>query len=305
MTNKNGNSTSSNSSVSTNTDRPFLGIIFAFGTTIVGSSAAATSKFIANEVPVTSIILIQYTIGLMVLMPWIFRQSRASLSTQHFKTHLLRGIAGWLCFYTFYLALPHIPLVDASLLRHTAPLLVPLVAWLWVRAKVPRSRLLPMVIGFLGIALILRPSSSPGIWHLIGLVSGLTLAASMVGTRVLSHYDSSSKILFYYNAISVVCSLPLGIAYWEPIPVHTWPYIAYIGGSVFIAMWLYTKAYGYAKASSVAPIGYFSVVNAGILGWLIWDHLPDNIAMIGIGVVIFAGLLTVFLTAKEEKQTGR
>lgn len=275
-------------------------MLFALATTFVGASAAAASKYIAADVHVSAIVLSQYTLALLILMPWLWRQQVKQLATQHLKAHLVRGLGGWLCFYTFYLALEHIPLVDASLLRHSAPLFVPLIAWLWLRVSVEKSRWLPMLVGFIGIAIILRPSSAPSQWHIVGLVSGLTLALSMVGTRVLSRTESSSKILFYYNFISVLLSLPLAIYNWQSIPLWTLPYLLYIGMSVFLAMWFYTKAYSYAKASVISPIGYFSVVNAGLFGWFIWDHVPDTIALIGIAVVISAGLISVFLSARER-----
>jgi drug/metabolite transporter (DMT)-like permease len=155
-------------------------------------------------------------------------------------------------------------------------------------------------MGFIGIAIILRPSSSPSHWHVIGLISGLTLALSMVGTRILSSSESSGKILFYYNAISVLLSLPIAILNWHSVPLWTLPYLLYIGISVFLAMWCYTKAYSYAKTSVISPIGYFSVVNAGLFGWIFWDHIPDNIALLGIAVVIIAGLSSVLLSARER-----
>ena len=82
------------------------------------------------------------------------------LRSDYWQRHIVRGLAGFAGFCFFYLALQHIPLVDSSLLRHSAPLFVALVAYVWVGAKVPSSRWLPMIIGFCGIALILRPSSS-------------------------------------------------------------------------------------------------------------------------------------------------
>jgi len=286
-------------------DKPLLGMAFAFATTIVGASASAATKYISSEVPLGSIVLIQFVVGLLVLSPWMYRQGLSGLTSEHWQRHIIRGLAGFAGFCFFYLALQHIPLVDSSLLRHSAPLFVALVAYLWVGAKVPKSRWLPMIIGFLGIALILRPSSTVSVWHLAGLGSGLSLAISMVGTRLLSHDESSSKILFYYHIIALTLSLPLALYTWQGIPAWAWPYLLYNSLSIFVAMWLYTKAYSYAKASVVSPIGYFSVVNAGILGWLIWDHLPDAIAFIGIAVVICAGLITVWQSAREEKQNAK
>ena len=249
---------------------------------------------------------------MIVILPWPLKQYlrknlRNSLRTQCMRTHLLRGLAGWLCFYTFYAALHRSPLVDTSLLRNTAPLFVPLVAWLWVRAKIPPYRWIPIVLGFIGIALILRPQTLESglvdinIGHVLGLLSGITLAASMVGTRVLSRTENEKKIMFYYFLISLLCSIPLGIYHWQPIPLWTLPFLLYIGLSIFLAMWLYTKAFSYAKASIVSPITYFAVVVSGFLGWLIWDHIPSSTALQGVVIVMTAGALTVYFSAREPE----
>lgn len=277
------------------------GISFALATALVASVSGAVSKWVSTTAPVPLIVLSQYVVCMLVLLPWLVRQPLEQLSTRRWKTHLARGIAGWLCFYTYYAALSQVPLVDASLLRNAAPIFVPLVAWLWVGTRVPAKRWLPLLLGFAGIALILQPgATSINRGHLFGLLSGLTLAGSMVGTRLLSHTDRPSLILFYYTLISLVCSLPLGIYYWQPVPLWALPYLMFNGLSVFLAMWLYTKAYSYAKPSVVSPISYFGVVLSGFIGWLIWQHLPSETALVGTLMVIGAGMLTLYLSAEDK-----
>ena len=122
----------------------------------------------------------------------------------------------------------------------------------------------------------------------------------MVGTRILSRTDNDKLILFYYFLISLACSIPMGIAQWQPVPLSAWPYLLYIGLSIFLAMWLYTMAFIYAKATIVSPITYFSVVISGFLGWLIWDHIPSSTAVAGVILVMAAGALTLYMSAKEQ-----
>lgn len=281
-------------------DNTIKGVAYAFAVTLVGSCAGAASKWISDDVAVPVIVLVQYVICMLVIMPWLVRQPLSSLQSPRWATHLLRGLAGWLCFFSYYSALDQIPLVDATLLRNSAPLFVPLLAWLWLRARVPFGRWLPLIVGFAGVALILQPQTtvvSSG--HLLGLLSGFTLAASMIGTRILSKTESGKLILFYYFLISLLCSLPFAIYHWQTPPLWTWPFLGFIGLSIYLAMWLYTRAYTFARASVVSPISYFSVVVAGFLGWLIWAHMPSNTALIGTLMVIFAGALTLYISAKK------
>lgn len=67
-------------------------------------------------------------------------------------------------------------------------------------------------------------------------------------------------------------------------------------------MWLYTQAYTYAKASVVAPVSYPGVVFAGLPGWLIWEHVPDAIALAGMCLVISAGLLSIYSAQPQARK---
>lgn len=285
------------------TDSAQKGIAFALATTLVGSTAGAAGKLAAQDLGTPMIVFVQYSICLLVMLPRVAQQGISSLATDRWKTHLIRGAGGWVSFFAFYSALASIPLVDANLLRNTAPLFVPLIIWLWVGIIVPRNRWIPLILGFVGVAIILRPQPGANgfdVAYLVGLSSGALLAVSMVGTRLLSHSESSGTIMFYYFALSFVLSTPLAIFNWQPIPLQSWPYLIYIGLSIFIAMWLYTKAYSYAKPSIVSPISYFSVVFSGLIGWAIWGHVPTLFSVIGIGIVICAGICTVYLGSKDK-----
>jgi len=280
-------------------------LAFAFATIVVGSGAGAASKWISGAVPIATIVMIQYGICVLIIMPWLIHQRFKPVIFNHqhntpWKKHLIRGISGWLSFFCYYSALKNIPLVDASLLRSAAPLFVPLVAWLWVRAKVPVHRWLPLILGFIGVTLVLRPDSSDiSYGHIIGLFSGVGLAVSMIGTRLLSQTEGANTIISYYFFISLLCSLPFGLYYWQAIPLWTLPYLLFIGVSIYATMVFYTKAYSYAKPSVVAPISYFSVIISGAMGWIIWHHIPSSSALIGSLLVIVAGFLTIYLSNKS------
>lgn len=216
------------------------GVFFALATSLVGSTAAAAGKYIADQVNPYSIVMIQFLICFVLCLPHTLKHSPGELKTQQWKLHLIRGLGGWLAFIAFYASLGKISLVEANLLRNTAPLMVPLVVWAWLGLLVPGNRWIPLIIGFVGVSLVLAPQ--PGdttfnIGYLLGLGSGLGLAISMVGTRVLSKTDSSLQIMVYYFVLSLICSIPLGLYHWQPIPLSAWPYLLYIGISIYLALW--------------------------------------------------------------------
>ena len=267
-----------------------LGII----TVAMGSCVAAAGKHLTTLVDISAIVLFQYLICFAFTLPWIMKNGAAALNTSYPWQHIIRGVSGCLCFYAYYLALKYIPLVDASLLRNTAPLVVPLVLLCGYGIAIPKARWLPLIVGFVGIALVLRPGQQ-GIsnWHIVGFCSGAGLAISMVLTRVLAQREPESRILFYYFFISLLFVVPFFIINYQPIPLPALPWLIAIGVAMYYTFVLYTRAYSYVKASVLAPTSYFAVVFAGLLDWLIWEHFPNIWTLAGIALIIYGGVLVL------------
>lgn len=276
-------------------------IALSFVMIVLASTAAAATKFASSTVATEVIVTVQYAICLLMCLPQILRHSLTSQRTQRLGLHLLRGSAGVAGFYFFYLALEHIPMVDAMLLRQSAPLLVPVVLWAWSRERINRSAWWPLTIGFIGIVIILRPSTTGlSAWHAAGFFSALTLAVSMVATHKLAKTEPTSRIVFYYAVLSLICVAPFSLGGFSGLTIMDWAALLYIGFAISFVLNLYTQAYGLAPAAAIAPINYFAVPLAGLWGWLFWQQVPDAWSLLGGLLVITGGLLTIIFAQKTK-----
>lgn len=288
--------------VSASKKQILIGLSLSLVTVLLSSTVAAVGKHVSLQVHVSSIVMVQYGLSFLFALPSIMRAGRGSLVTARPGLHLVRGISGCGCFYLFYLALSHISLVEATLLRASAPLMVPLVIFAWFKQGVGRHAWPPLVIGFIGVVLVLKPGFAGFTpWHVLALLSALGLAVSMVSTRELMRSEPQNRILFYYFLISVIVSLPFFLFNYQPIPLSAWPGLVYMGVVIYLGFVLYTLAYRYISASVSAPISYFAVVFSGLLDWLIWDHIPDQLTFIGIVCVVCGGVLV--LRSPPESET--
>ncbi|MGB0467132.1 MAG: DMT family transporter [Pontibacterium sp.] len=279
-----------------------LGVFFGVSTSLTMSLAAALIKYCSAQVSIETIVLIQYLVCLLIMLPWLARKGLGALQTKHPGLHLIRGLSGWACFYCYYLALNAVPLVDAALLRNSAPLCVPLILLFWKGIRIKIISWLPILTGLAGIMLVLKPGGEGlSFWHLIGFGSAIALAGSMVCTRVLTKTEPGNRIIFYYFLISTVIALPPALIDWQPVPMEAWLPLILIGLSIWLVMWLYTQAYRYAKASVISPLNYLGVVFTGFWGWVFWEQSPDTFALIGACLVISGGILAVFLGKVIEK----
>jgi len=267
---------------------------------LLGSSAAAVTKWVSAQVSTAAIVTVQYLICTLLCLPRILRPGIRSLATTRLGVHLARGLAGVVSFYLFYETLDRIPMVDAVMLRQSAPLTVPLVVWTWTNEKIASTTWIPLCIGFAGIAIILRPAAGGfSWWHALGFVGALLLAISMVGTRKLAATEPNARILFYYCALSLACVAPFSLGDYAGLSALDWLALAYIGVAIYLVLELYTRAYGMAPTAAIAPINYFSVVLAGLWGWLFWDQVPDRWSVLGSALVIGGGLTTLLLAGER------
>lgn len=274
----------------------YLSVLMVF----LASTAAAATKYVSGNVAIEAIVAMQYLVCTLLCLPRILRPGLQRLRTERVGLHLMRGLAGVAGFYLFYAALDNIPMMDAMMLRQSAPLTVPLVLWMWSRETVPKNAWLPLIVGFVGIAIILRPSPS-GLswWHAGGFLSALCLGVSMVATRKLAATEPTVRILFYYCVLSLACVLPFTVNDFNGLAALDWLAMIYIGAAIYWVLELYTRAYGMAPTAAIAPINYFAVVLAGFWGWLFWSQVPDRWSVLGSALVIIGGLLTIYL-AREK-----
>ena len=271
----------------------FKAALFLLLTVLGTSFMAAGAKYASSFASIHMIVAVQYGFGLVVLTPYFLRGGIKRLKTSHPGLHLLRGACGLLSFYTYYYAIQEISLLEASLLRNSAPLCLPLMAMVCMRERISGQRWLALIIGFIGVAVILHPA--PGAldaWYLAALVSAIFVALSMLTTRLLVETETPKAVMFYYFFMAVPCSLPGAIINYEPLSLYQWVVLVLVALSFYLALSLYTRSFQYAKATALAPFIYFGVVFAGILGWIFWHQVPEPITYAGVVLVIGGALIS-------------
>ncbi len=270
--------------------------VFAFLTAFLMSIVAAMIKYLAATVSIEMILLVQYLTCLLLVFPLAIRNNLSALKTEYLRLHLIRGVAGWICMYTYLLAIKYIPLVDAVLLRNSAPIFVTLLAPLYFKVHISKLCWVPITIGLIGIGLVLQPDYGDlKLWHFLGIFSAVAMAWSIITTKRLTTTEPPSRILFYYFLISFLLSVPLGLGKGAPVPPSALPLMFVVGIFTVLSIWCYTRAYYFASATIISPISYTGVVFSGLWGWLIWSQLPNNTAIVGSFLIIVGSVGSVVL----------
>jgi drug/metabolite transporter (DMT)-like permease len=193
-------------------------------------------------------------------------------------------------------------LADAVLLNYSLPIFIPFVESVWLGEAFPRRLWIPVVVGFLGVLVILRPGS--GLMEpvaLLGVASALFAAVAQVGVRRLTRTEPVTRIVFYFAIIATFLSaLPTAVSWRAPHGL-VWLAAAAMGLTATLGQLAMTRAYAHAPASQVGPFIYSSVVFAAALDWLFWRKLPDAFTVAGGGLVVAAGILSLRLNPAEAE----
>jgi len=251
-------------------------------------------KVASGELPNSGVVFFRSAIGLVALLPWLGGLRRSGLRTAHLREHLLRGLAGLGSMYCFFFALARLPLAEAVLLNYSLPLYMPVSERVWLKQPLPPRVWPPLLVGFAGIALVLRPG--PGVFRpaaLAAVASAVLASIAQVGVRRLTATEPVERVVFYFAVLSTAISaVPAAVA-WQTPTVALWPTLLAMGVLATAGQLLLTRAYACAPASRVGPFIYTAVVFAGALDWMFRGVVPDALSLCGATLVMTAGIMAL------------
>jgi drug/metabolite transporter (DMT)-like permease len=270
-----------------------LGALFILLSELFFASMGATVKAVSAGLPNEMIVFLRNLFGLVLLLPLAWHYGMVQLRTQIIHLHLLRALAGVSAMYCFFYALANLPLAEGMLLKMTAPLFMPLIAWYWMSEAVPRGVLLAIGFGFLGVVLVLNPQGEFNEVALVGLMGGLFASLAKVTVRRLGHTEPSVRVVFYFSLLSMLVSALPALWNWQTPTPAQWALLLLIGLLGTLGQLLLTRGYAIAAAASVSPFTYFSVVFGALYGYLFWDERLSLQFILGALMIALAGVLTL------------
>lgn len=291
----------STDSASTYRNQPVAGALFVLASSLTFAVLGAMVKVVSGSLNNEMVVFFRNLCALLFILPWVwYSRPPGGIKTTCLQIHLIRSTAGLGAMYCFFYAVAHIKLSEAFLLAATAPLFIPLIAYLWIREPVSRKIRGAIFIGFVGIALILKPGF--GIFQpiaVVGLGAGLFAALAMVSIRRMSASEPTIRIVFYFTLLGTLISgVPLAWS-WQSPDFKIWWFLVLIGLLAAVGQFFLTKGYGLAPAAQIGPFTYMNIVFAILIGWLFWEESLDAWTWIGAFLICTAGVVAARRTTSH------
>jgi drug/metabolite transporter (DMT)-like permease len=286
-------------------ERESMGAGAAFSLLAFGSLAAmnALVKLASASTSTAVLVFFQNLICFAVVLPFVLRDGTRALATRRIGMHVFRAVTGSGAWYGLFVAIKLMPLASAVLLTYSAPLWMPLIAWLGFREAVTPRVWIGALLGFVGILLVLHPGSHVLGWGAVFAIgAAILLALALLAVRWLGATEPTARILFYYFMLSSALMLPLVLTGWRTPSPRDWAYLAGIGGMLLLSQLFIVIAYRYASAVRLSPFIYSVIVFTALLDWAVWGQTPSASEALGMAVVVAAG---VFAAIAGRHESGR
>jgi drug/metabolite transporter (DMT)-like permease len=235
-----------------------------------------------------------FAVAMMLTVMATFRQL-GTLKGMRNRTVLLRSALEGAIALLFLTGIAHLPLGIINAILQATPILITLLAAILGIERVGWRRWVAVFVGFFGVMLIVRPSpAGVDVYALLALACAVLVAVRDILTRRIR--DSVSTPVITFSAASMVTGLGFGLASvenWQPLdPVH---YVLLSGAAVVVTLGnlAVVKAFRIGEMSVVSPFRYSMVVIALGAGYLVFNEVPDLIAVAGIALVVASGLYTL------------
>ncbi|WP_255987708.1 DMT family transporter [Chitinolyticbacter albus] len=214
------------------------------------------------------------------------------------RVHLSRSISGFISLMLYFYAIAHLPLSSAVTLNYTSPLWLMVVNAVYLRMRPSLAQFLAIVVGFVGVALLLRPTFDAAMWlpGLIGLGSGLLASIAYMNVHELGRLGEPEwRTVFYFSLVSSLGAgglMLLQSAPLTPITLDNAGIVLGMGVAATCAQLAMTRSYRKGKSLVVASLAYLTVVFSTLFGVLIWgDTLPAS-GYTGMLAIVACGLLS-------------
>lgn len=222
----------------------------------------------------------------------------------------LRSLMLAMMWIAYYASLPHLELSVAAAAFYTLPIFITLFSAFFVGEKVGAFGWLAVLLGFGGVALVLKPTAGDfNLYALLPLLSAMLYALAMILTRTKCRDEHplilSGMLNLTFIAVGLAGTLLGGLitdasaspsflsATWAPMASGEVIALVLLAVAILTASIGTAVAYQAGPSSVVATFDFAYVGFAVIWGFVFFAESPDTTGLSGIALIVAAGVIAV------------
>lgn len=216
---------------------------------------------------------------------------------------LLRAMFGTIGLVANFYAIDRLNLADANMLNKLSPFFAIIFSYFLLKEKVRPIQALAVCGAFTGALLIIKPTGEnlqlfPA---LIGLMGGTCAGAAYTFLRKATQGGAQGPmVVLFFSTFSCLAVLPLVIRNFVMPTVDQLLMLLLCGACGAGGQFSITAAYTYAPAKEISVYDYSQVIFSAIIGFFLFDQLPDHWSILGYVLIISMAILNFVYNNREK-----
>ena len=220
-----------------------------------------------------------------------------------------RSVVHALAMLLYFAGLGFLPVPQVAAGLFTAPFFVLLIARLAYGTPIRPVQVVAVVMGFAGILLVLGPEAGAGFSPVTALpvAAGFFYALGNIATRAWTPGERAEVLTGgFFIAIGVLGVVGMAVLALHPVAeadfltrgpvwpsrvVLFWTFVQ-AAGSLF-AVTMMVRGYQATEASRAAVLEYVLLPVSALWGLVLWAEVPGAMALIGMALIVAAGVVVV------------
>ncbi|CAN7152263.1 DMT family transporter [Agrobacterium tumefaciens] len=254
--------------------------------TLVAGGMTALVKAQGVTYPAFQLVFIRAMIGLIFILPLIWRHRMEMLRVKYPWRNLFRICCNAIALTSNFIAITLLPLATVNAVGFSRPLVTMAMAVAFLGERVSRYRWAGACLAFAGVLVVIGPGGAEfngGV--LVVLVSVVFGALAVIQTRALRRENTTVMMVFYTVGLAVITAVP-AIWTWKPVAPLDWGPLLAIGLLAQMGQYCFLRAYRIADASVLAPVSYLSILFVTAVGYFLFGEVPETHVVLGIAIIL-------------------
>jgi drug/metabolite transporter (DMT)-like permease len=292
-------------------NKRLVGILCGLGAASIWGGMYVVSKVVLEIIPPFALVSLRLILGALTLAIVLWIRGFPKISRQQFLQVLGVGLVGYgVSLSLQFLGTKLSTAANGSLVTSATPAFVLIFAWLLLKEKITRLRLVALVLATLGVVAVIDPRSAkldPELF--LGNLALIGAAITWALYSVLVRKVTQSLDVIPFSLFAFLGGLPVSM------PVSAWELktigvgeisLGVVGGVLFLgiistalAMVLWNNAFALVDANLASLTFFAQPVVGTLLGWLFLGERISALFLLG-GLLIGIGLV---ISSLEEQST--
>lgn len=297
------------SSEKVNLKKTYLAIATMLLAILCVDSYMVVIKFLGKDYSVLQLTVFRNAFAIIPLALLIFFTREhltifSNLSKKFIGLSFIRGLCFLALNVFIFISVINLEFATAMTLTFSSPFFLVIFSIIFLNEKVGIYRWSAIFIGFLGVIMIMKPTSDIfNAYSIFPILVAIFWAFSVIALRFMPKDCSTAKIQLFtliFNVIGGVVIFFLFSGYSEiqsSKDLYLMIITGILGGTAAI---LFIYAYRLISVSKLATFEYLGIPSSFILGWIFFNEAPWDQLFPGVLILVFAGMIIIWRDNKKN-----